>query len=215
MTGSQAEHKVIFLKGPGAIRFKSSVPIRFRPPFHHVLPRRHLEHRFPGPLSGEEKFFHGLEQPHHALKKPEYFHDHHQIDLPSHEVDHENFDVDHELDLEHTHEGYSNPLDAHAEVEASETYPNAHGEYEFGFKASNGIVREESGVAGQYVKGFSQYISPEGELVTLKYVADENGFHAEGSHIPKTPEHVVESLAWNEAHPEENEEAVEENFYEF
>ena len=32
-----------------------------------------------------------------------------------------------------------------------------------------------------------QYYAPEGELISLKYLADENGFQPEGDHLPTPP----------------------------
>lgn len=223
--GLHAEHRVVYLrappknhfKSPGTIRFKIPGPLHLKPAFHHTIPHRHFKQypKFHRPLSGEEKYFHGIEQPYHAVKKPEIFHstddfNHHNIEQSHHEI--ETHEIESGLDLEDELNE-----DAHAEITSSsaETLPRSSGEYDFGFETSNGIIRHESGYAGEYVKGFSQYISPEGELVTMKYVADENGFHVEGSHIPTPPPHVAETLAWNAAHPEEDhEEEKVESYYE-
>lgn len=35
--------------------------------------------------------------------------------------------------------------------------------------------------------GKISWVSPEGELITLTYVADENGFQPQGSHLPTPP----------------------------
>jgi len=62
---------------------------------------------------------------------------------------------------------------------------DADGNYNFNF-ADNGMEREESGHSGAVEGGYS-YTSPEGELVSVEYVADEFGFHPVGSHIPVAP----------------------------
>merc|ERR1712212_982368 len=62
---------------------------------------------------------------------------------------------------------------------------DADGNYNFNF-ADNGMEREESGHPGAVEGGYS-YTSPEGELVSVEYVADEFGFHPVGSHIPVAP----------------------------
>lgn len=144
-----------------------------------------------------------VEHPHHVAHH-EIAHHHHQIVHSHQEVAHTHHEIAH-----HHHEGQSNPHDAHAEINSSETLVKSNGEYAYGFDTSNGIAKTEAGVAGHSVKGSSQHITPEGEVVTLKYVADKNGFHAVGSHIPTPPplpQHVIETLAWNAAHPEEEEE---------
>merc|ERR1712080_320603 len=62
---------------------------------------------------------------------------------------------------------------------------DADGNYNFNF-AMDGMEREESGQPGNVEGGYS-YTSPEGELVSVEYVADEFGFHPVGSHIPVAP----------------------------
>ena len=37
------------------------------------------------------------------------------------------------------------------------------------------------------VTGSYSFLTPEGELVEMQYTADENGYHASGSHMPTTP----------------------------
>jgi len=42
-------------------------------------------------------------------------------------------------------------------------------------------------------QGTFSYTSPEGQLITIHYTADETGFHAQGDHIP-TPPPVSEEI---------------------
>lgn len=44
------------------------------------------------------------------------------------------------------------------------------------------------------VHGSFSYTSPEGQVITLNYVADENGFHPSGDHLPTPPPIPVEIL---------------------
>lgn len=37
------------------------------------------------------------------------------------------------------------------------------------------------------VHGSYSYTSPEGQVITVNYVADENGFHPTGDHLPTPP----------------------------
>jgi len=49
----------------------------------------------------------------------------------------------------------------------------------------------------QVIQGSYSYIAPDGQHIDLKYIADENGFQPEGSHLPTTPpapEGVAHSL---------------------
>ncbi len=65
----------------------------------------------------------------------------------------------------------------------------------FRFQTSDGVTREESGTQKQNggaepaneITGQVSWTSPEGELITLNYVANENGFQPQGSHVPVAP----------------------------
>nr|XP_027239250.1 cuticle protein CP14.6-like [Penaeus vannamei] len=67
------------------------------------------------------------------------------------------------------------------------------GRYNFDVETGNGITASESGSpdgpegavvkAGQYA-----YTAPDGSLIEVKFIADENGFQAEGAHLPVAPE---------------------------
>ncbi|OXA58593.1 endocuticle structural glycoprotein SgAbd-3 [Folsomia candida] len=45
----------------------------------------------------------------------------------------------------------------------------------------------------QVIQGSYSYYSPEGELIELTYIADENGFQPQGAHLP-TPPPIPEAI---------------------
>ncbi len=81
--------------------------------------------------------------------------------------------------------------------------------YLFSYETGNGIVFQEQGtlknpgqrdLESSAVVGSYSYTSPEGIPITVNYVADENGFRAEGAHLPTPPpipEAILKSLAYN------------------
>ncbi|XP_031640355.1 endocuticle structural glycoprotein SgAbd-1-like [Contarinia nasturtii] len=66
------------------------------------------------------------------------------------------------------------------------------GDYKYEYETENGIhVNEQSQVLpskSQQKAGFYEFTSPEGQHFRVDYVADENGFHASGAHLPVAPE---------------------------
>ncbi|XP_063536168.1 larval cuticle protein LCP-17-like [Cydia strobilella] len=101
--------------------------------------------------------------------------------------------------------------DTQAEIlqQASDVRPDG---YESSFQTSNGISAQESGqlktfgpeeeaivVSGQY-----KYTADDGTPVEVSYTADENGFNAQGPHLPTpppVPEAIARALAYIAAHP--------------
>ncbi|TDG39792.1 hypothetical protein AWZ03_013786 [Drosophila navojoa] len=72
-----------------------------------------------------------------------------------------------------------------------------------GFDASletdNKISRAESGDEKGNIHGSFSWISPEGELIEVKYVADENGYQPVSASLPVAPpipEAIQRSLEW-------------------
>ena len=74
------------------------------------------------------------------------------------------------------------------------------------YETGNGIKAQERGLLknpgvpeleAQSVQGGYEYTDPEGNLVSLTYTADENGFQAVGSHLPTPPpipEEILQAL---------------------
>jgi hypothetical protein len=80
--------------------------------------------------------------------------------------------------------------------------------YVHSFESADGIKVETSGSQkkvgpkaediGTVSKGSYSYTAPDGTLITVNWVADENGFQPTGDHLPTPPpmpEHVVKMLA--------------------
>lgn len=63
--------------------------------------------------------------------------------------------------------------------------------FQYAYETSNGIRAQEAGQLRQIgrdaaivTQGSYSYVSPEGEPVSISYIADENGYQPTGSHIP-------------------------------
>lgn len=82
--------------------------------------------------------------------------------------------------------------------------PNKNGNFHYEFQTSNGITTKSAGNEHGF-SGVVQYVSPEGLPITLTYVADSDGYHPTGEHIPKIPEHIIRSLEYIRTHPVINE----------
>ncbi|XP_045031803.1 larval cuticle protein 1 [Daphnia magna] len=94
------------------------------------------------------------------------------------------------------------------EIVSSNSEMNADGSYSFAFESADGTKVSESGSQkqvgpkpediGTVSKGSYSYTSPDGVVLTVSWIADENGFQATGDHLPTPPpmpEHVVKMLA--------------------
>nr|CAD7394313.1 unnamed protein product [Timema cristinae] len=80
---------------------------------------------------------------------------------------------------------------------------NIDGSYKWNYETGNGIVAQEQGylknpgqkdLEAQVAQGSYSYTGPDGVVYTVTYIADENGFRAEGLHIP-TPPPIPEAIA--------------------
>ncbi|KAA0203399.1 Cuticle Protein CPR RR-1 [Hyalella azteca] len=67
------------------------------------------------------------------------------------------------------------------------------GQYDYQFATDNGITQQQAsrliGPNSRAVTGSYSYTSPEGIPVSVRYVADENGFQVESPNLPVMPEH--------------------------
>ncbi|EFA03218.1 endocuticle structural glycoprotein SgAbd-8 [Tribolium castaneum] len=76
------------------------------------------------------------------------------------------------------------------------------GSYKAAWETGNNIIAQEEGyvkdlgpdpdVEGQHLnaqvqQGSYTYTSPEGQVITVNYIADEKGFHPSGDHLPTPP----------------------------
>jgi hypothetical protein len=66
----------------------------------------------------------------------------------------------------------------------------------YSYQTGDGTTAQESGyvknpgsrdLEAQTVQGSYSYTSPEGTPITVTYTADENGFRAQGAHLPVAP----------------------------
>lgn len=67
---------------------------------------------------------------------------------------------------------------------------NPDGSYSFAYETENQIFAEEQGFledGSRVAQGQYQFTSPEGQVIRLVYVADGNGFHPQGEHLPTPP----------------------------
>lgn len=108
--------------------------------------------------------------------------------------------------------GYTTPIPI---LRQSLDGPNPDGSYSYSYETANGIQAQEIGYVNyvgtqtearaiQQAQGSYTFTAPNGEVVQVNYVANENGFQPQGSHIPQTPPAILKALEYNAAHPEQN-----------
>lgn len=82
----------------------------------------------------------------------------------------------------------------------------------FRFETGDGTKQDQHGElkvfdkehAAEVVEGHFSYLGDDGKTYGLSYVADENGYRAEGEHLPVAPEipHAIQrALEYIAAHP--------------
>jgi Insect cuticle protein len=67
--------------------------------------------------------------------------------------------------------------------------------YNFAYETSDGVARQESAVVNNLgseneaiaVRGSYSWTAPDGQVYTVTYIADENGFQPQGAHLPVAP----------------------------
>ncbi|KAL0266327.1 UNVERIFIED_CONTAM: hypothetical protein PYX00_008907 [Menopon gallinae] len=92
----------------------------------------------------------------------------------------------------------------------AEANHNLDGSYNFVYETGNQISASEQGAIKNpgtdaetlSVQGSYSYVDLDGNHITINYVADENGFRADGAHLPQAPPippEIQEALARNAA----------------
>ncbi|XP_031640902.1 larval cuticle protein 65Ag1-like [Contarinia nasturtii] len=83
--------------------------------------------------------------------------------------------------------------DATAQTLRNDAKVEADG-FQYAYETSNGIKAEEQGQLKTIGKeqaivtqGSFSWVAPDGQTFTLKFVADENGFHPVADHLPVAP----------------------------
>ncbi|CAF4877311.1 unnamed protein product [Pieris macdunnoughi] len=86
-------------------------------------------------------------------------------------------------------------LEGNAAILRSVSDANENG-YHFAYDTENGIQAEETGVEnnGIQAQGGYSYTGDDGQVYSIRYTADENGFQAQGAHIPTAPP-IPEAIA--------------------
>ncbi|XP_020801449.1 larval cuticle protein LCP-17-like [Drosophila serrata] len=98
---------------------------------------------------------------------------------------------------------YNQDAGAYITKSGADIQPDGH--YNYNYETSNGIAAQESGLGGYQANGGYSYYSPEGELVQIQYVADENGFQPQGALLPTPPPipaAILKSLEYIRTHPQ-------------
>lgn len=106
--------------------------------------------------------------------------------------------------------------DSAARILRSESVLNLDGSYQYLYETDNGLNVKEEGQPKQIdgsddlamqVQGGYQYTAPDGEVISMSYIANENGFQPTGDHIPTpppVPELIQRALNYLLAHPPKN-----------
>lgn len=93
--------------------------------------------------------------------------------------------------------------------------PNPDGTYSYSYETGNGIQAQEQGQLDKIaqdedvlrVAGSFSYPDPDGNPISISYVADENGFQPKGDHLPTPPPvpvGILKALEYIAQHPEED-----------
>ncbi|TMW50283.1 hypothetical protein DOY81_004635 [Sarcophaga bullata] len=93
--------------------------------------------------------------------------------------------------------------DVHAEIIAAKSDVRYDG-FDYLLETTNAIKAQASGDAFGNAQGNFEWISPEGEHIAVKYVANENGYQPDSASLPvppPIPEAILKSLRYIETHP--------------
>ncbi|KAJ8721935.1 hypothetical protein PYW08_004337 [Mythimna loreyi] len=113
---------------------------------------------------------------------------------------------------------YAAGTDKDAQVVSNEYDLTPEGNYQYAYQTSNGISGRADAVAKPAgkdevtldVSGSNSYTAPDGQVISLVWVANENGYQPQGAHLPTPPppqpipDYILRSIAYNAANPEKN-----------
>ncbi|GAB6033550.1 hypothetical protein CHUAL_013482 [Chamberlinius hualienensis] len=68
------------------------------------------------------------------------------------------------------------------------SFHDTNGAYKFSYSQSDGQLKEESTSADGGITGQYSYVNPDGQQITVSYVAGKDGFRASGNHLPLAPQ---------------------------
>ncbi|XP_068620337.1 cuticle protein 3-like [Battus philenor] len=86
-------------------------------------------------------------------------------------------------------------LERNAAILRSDSEVNEQG-YRYAYETENGIQAEEAGreANGIQAQGAYSYVGDDGQVYSVRYTADVNGFQPQGAHLP-TPPPIPEAIA--------------------
>ncbi|CAG2054434.1 unnamed protein product [Timema podura] len=96
---------------------------------------------------------------------------------------------------------YTQPPQAVVPILAYSNDVSPDGSYSYSYQTGNGISAQEQGYLknsgikdqeAETVQGSYSYTAPDGTPITVTYTADENGYQAQGAHLPVAPPIPVE-----------------------
>ncbi|XP_017785741.1 PREDICTED: larval cuticle protein LCP-17-like [Nicrophorus vespilloides] len=90
---------------------------------------------------------------------------------------------------------YYKGLESDAKIIAQDLSIDPDGSYHYKYKTENGIYADQSTFINKqtskkrliYTTGKFHWTSPEGQLVKIGYIVDENGYQPEGNVLPTPP----------------------------
>ncbi|XP_046810715.1 larval cuticle protein 4-like isoform X2 [Lucilia cuprina] len=100
-----------------------------------------------------------------------------------------------------------NPEDEHAEATLLKSDVRADG-FDSALETTNHIHQVASGDEHGNIHGDFEWVSPEGEHVAVKYVADENGYQPSSDVLPTPhpiPAAILKAIEYIHAHPPKEE----------